>query len=57
MEAGFPFKMEDLVNDFFFLIITNTYLSSLFNYFDIVWGYKLIRRKYHLRQGRFSDLS
>ncbi|KAM3134512.1 hypothetical protein pb186bvf_013326 [Paramecium bursaria] len=45
---------ELMVNDFFFLFITNTYLSSIFNYFDFVWGYRLIRR-YMAEQDLLND--
>lgn len=37
-------NMEGLVNDIFFLFITNSYMSSIFNFFDIVWGWRLFRR-------------
>lgn len=32
------------MNDFFFLFITNSYIGSIFNVFDIMWGYRLIKR-------------
>jgi hypothetical protein len=35
---------KGLFNDFFFLFLTNTYLSSLFSFFDIVYGIRLFRR-------------
>lgn len=41
----FPFDLQGLVNDFFFLFITNSYMSSIFNYFDLVWGYRLLKRR------------
>ena len=37
-------NIENLVNDIFFLFITNSYMSSIFNYFDIMWGYRLWQR-------------
>ncbi len=33
-----------LVNDYFFLFLTNSYISSVFNYFDLVYGVRLVRR-------------
>lgn len=44
-------NMETLVGDIFFLFITNSYMSSIFNYFDIVWGYRLWRRYQIEKQG------
>lgn len=46
-----------MMNDFFFLFLTNTYLSSIFNYFDIVWGVRLFNRKREEKKGIFSSLS
>ncbi|EAS05315.2 transmembrane protein, putative (macronuclear) [Tetrahymena thermophila SB210] len=40
----FPFDAQGLMGDFFFLFITNSYIGSIFNVFDIVWGYRLIMR-------------
>ncbi len=40
----FPFDLQGLIRDFFFLFVTNSYLSSIFNFFDLVWGYRLLRR-------------
>mmetsp|Transcript_38657 Transcript_38657/g.34356 ORF Transcript_38657/g.34356 Transcript_38657/m.34356 type:complete len:319 (-) Transcript_38657:1192-2148(-) len=37
-------SLSGLFFDIFFLFITNSYMSSIFNYFDLVWGYKLIKR-------------
>jgi len=36
------FNFAGLLSDFFFICLTNTYLSSLFNYFDLLWGLKLL---------------
>lgn len=53
-----PLDYSGLVTDFFFLFLTNTYISSIFNYFDIFYGRKLYQRyklvKHRNRQG-FSD--
>lgn len=54
-----PINYEGLVTDFFFLFITNTYLSSIFNLFDIVYGLKLIKRlklRYFPQRCTYSDL-
>lgn len=40
----FPFDAQGLMSDFFFLFITNSYIGSIFNVFDIVWGFRLIKR-------------
>lgn len=37
----FPLDALGLMNDFFFLFITNSYIGSIFNIFDIVWGVRL----------------
>ena len=42
--TSFPLDTAGLINDFFFLFITNSYLSSLFSIFDIVWGFRLLKR-------------
>lgn len=55
--VGFPFNFDGLMYDFFFLFITNSYLSSLFNYFDIMWGIKLLKRRIALKQGSNSNLT
>ena len=39
-----PIDYKGLVTDFFFLFITNSYLSSIFNLFDIFYGLKLLKR-------------
>ena len=44
-------NVDGLVSDIFFLFITNSYMSSIFNYFDIVWGYRLWRRHQIEKQG------
>jgi hypothetical protein len=49
--SGFPLNFEGLVNDFFFLFITNSYMSSIFNFFDIVWGFRLYKR-HRIRSGQ-----
>lgn len=41
---GFPLDAAGLMNDFFFLFITNSYIGSIFNLFDIVWGFRLFKR-------------
>lgn len=33
-----------MINDFFFMFITNTYISSLCSIFDIVWIVRLYKR-------------
>lgn len=40
-----PLDYPGLVNDFFFLFLTNSYMSSIFNYFDIFYGVKLLKRR------------
>jgi hypothetical protein len=40
-----PLDLANLVNEYFFLFITNSYISSAFSIFDIVWGVRLIKRK------------
>ena len=40
----FPINLIGLINDFFFLFVTNSYISSVFAYFDLVYIYKLIKR-------------
>ena len=42
--AVYEFSLTGLLQDIFFLFITNSYISSIFNFFDILWGVKLIRR-------------
>mmetsp|Transcript_12530 Transcript_12530/g.1127 ORF Transcript_12530/g.1127 Transcript_12530/m.1127 type:complete len:82 (+) Transcript_12530:346-591(+) len=39
-----PLNMQNIINTYFFLFITNSYLSSLFSIFDIVWGWRLWKR-------------
>lgn len=39
-----PIDYKGMVTDFFFLFITNSYLSSIFNVFDLVYGVKLLKR-------------
>lgn len=39
-----PLNMPNIINTYFFLFITNSYLSSLFSIFDIVWGWRLLKR-------------
>lgn len=46
-----------MMDDFFFLFLTNTYLSSVFNYFDFVWGFRLYKRYSEEKKGMFSSLS
>ena len=46
-----------LVSDVFFLFITNSYMSSIFNYFDIVWGVKLLKRRHALKKGENCKLT
>lgn len=43
-ERLMPIDFQGMVTDFFFLFITNSYLSSIFNFFDLVYGYKLLKR-------------
>lgn len=43
-EKSFTINLIECFNDFFFLFITNSYLSSLFAIFDLVWGYRLYKR-------------
>lgn len=50
-------RLVAMLNDYFFLFITNTYLSSIFNYFDIVWGFRLLRRYFEVKKGYRSSLS
>ena len=38
-------SVNGLFYDIFFLFITNSYMSSIFNFFDLVWGYKLLKRR------------
>ena len=40
----YEFSLTGLLQDIFFLFITNSYISSIFNFFDILWGVKLIKR-------------
>lgn len=40
----FPLNFLGLIYDFFFLFITNSYMSSVMSYFDIVWGWRLYWR-------------
>ncbi len=39
-----PLDLSNLINEYFFLFVTNSYLSSLFSIFDIVWGIRLVKR-------------
>ena len=53
-----PIDFKGMVTDFFFLFITNSYLSSIFNLFDIVYGFKLIKRvklKYFPQRCKYTD--
>lgn len=40
----FPINFLGLIYDFFFLFITNSYMSSVMSIFDIVWAYRLYKR-------------
>ena len=40
-----PIDYAGLVNDFFVLFLTNSYMSSIFNYLDIFYGIKLLKRR------------
>jgi hypothetical protein len=40
----FPLNFLGLIYDFFFLFITNSYMSSVMSYFDFVWGWRLYWR-------------
>jgi len=47
--------LPNMVNEFFFMFITSTYISSFCSIFDIVWGVKLYKRyklKKNLREGK-----
>ena len=50
-------SVAGLFFDIFFLFITNSYMSSIFNYFDIVWGVKLLKRRKALKDGPASKLT
>ncbi|KRX05045.1 hypothetical protein PPERSA_06679 [Pseudocohnilembus persalinus] len=39
-----PLDMITIINTYFILFITNSYLSSLFSIFDIVWGFRIFQR-------------
>ena len=41
----FPLNFLGLIYDFFFLFITNSYMSSVMSYFDFVWGWRLYWRR------------
>ena len=50
-----PMDLPNMVNEFFFMFITSTYISSFCSIFDIVWGVKLYKRyklKKNLREGK-----
>jgi len=51
------FRLIAMLNDYFFLFITNTYLSSIFNYFDIMWGVRLLKRHFAEKKGIYSSMS
>lgn len=39
-----PFDLINMVGEYFFLFITNSYISSIMSIFDIVWGVRLVKR-------------
>jgi len=47
----FKVSVTGLFYDVFFLFITNSYMSSIFNYFDIMWGVKLYKRYKAIKSG------
>lgn len=44
-------SVTGLFYDVFFLFITNCYMSSIFNFFDIMWGLKLNKRRKAIKSG------
>lgn len=46
-----------LFYDLFFLFITNSYMSSIFNFFDIMWGVKLLKRRKVTKEGDKSKMT
>jgi hypothetical protein len=46
-----------LFYDLFFLFITNSYMSSIFNFFDIMWGVKLLKRRKVIKDGNKSKMT
>ena len=38
------FNIENIMNEFFFMFITSTYISSICSIFDICWIIKLVKR-------------
>lgn len=55
--AFWKISVTGLFYDIFFLFITNSYMSSIFNFFDLVWGYKLCRRRKALKLGKDSPMT
>ena len=53
----FKLSVSGLFYDVFFLFITNSYMSSIFNYFDIMWGVKLNKRRLALKAGPQSKMT
>jgi len=47
----FKISVTGLFYDVFFLFITNSYMSSIFNYFDIMWGVRLYQRYKAIKSG------
>jgi len=45
-QSDIKFDLKGLIYDFFFLFITNSYMSSIFNIFDLLWVLKLLKRCY-----------
>lgn len=39
-----PFDLLNMIGEYFFLFITNSYISSIMSIFDIVYGYRLLKR-------------
>ena len=52
----YKLSITGLFYDTFFLFITNSYMSSIFNFFDIMWGVKLIKRYRALKAGKNSQM-
>ena len=53
----YELSVTGLFYDVFFLFITNSYMSSIFNYFDFVWGFKLYRRYKAIKSGSECKLT
>lgn len=39
-----PLDVLNMVGEYFFLFITNSYISSIMSIFDIMWGVRLLKR-------------